>query len=291
MATTLQRKGETLRPDERDGLHYILDNMTFSFSNIQAFDTCPRMWQLKYLDCRIGESNIYAKFGTCCHHVIQDYVDGKVPKDDLRKRYDEEFAKCVDDCPPDFMNDKTYKFYENGVTYFEYEADTSVVDRVIKLYQPKYNRYEVFTEYYFEYIMPSNGRKFCGYIDLLIAFYDENGKVVDVLVVDHKSGKISINKSGGISQANLEKYEQYKRQLHLYADFVKYEFGLYPRTMMLNFINDRRLLGIAFSEDDHDDVLLWINNTIESMYETESFEMTGPYFFCKKICEYRDGNC
>lgn len=275
----------------KDELHYILDNMVYSFSNIQAFCTCPRMWELKYVECVSGTDNIYGKYGTCCHRVLQDYLDGNVNKEDMSKRFTEEFAKCVTDVPPEYMDDNELKFFENGMEYFSYEIQESIVDRILKLYTKEYHRYEVKTEEYFEYTIPELNKKFCGYIDLLIMFYDENDNLIDVTIADHKTSTPPPLKKGVMKNAQYQQFTQYKRQLYLYADYIINQFNLKPSSLVLNYIKNHQLVRFDYDEDEHKETIEWIGKTIEQIYNTDMFDMTGSYYFCKNICDYRDDVC
>lgn len=54
---------------EKSGYEHIIDQMTWSYSRIKAFDDCPYRWFLKYIKCEPGSEMFFASYGSFMHEL------------------------------------------------------------------------------------------------------------------------------------------------------------------------------------------------------------------------------
>ena len=272
---------------DKDEYRYILDNTVFSFSNLQTFKNCPTEWKRRYIDGDEGLSNQWADFGKCCHEILSESLTNKLDNSLVVDKYRELFSKYVTDKDIEFYLPSQSSMYKKGLNYFEYERDNPLLSRILTdSIISRYDNIEVYTEYEFEYTLDS-GHQMCGYIDVLVLMYKDS-KVVNAYVIDHKSGEYPLTQATKIRSAQKEKYEQYKKQLYLYSDFVKHKFGVFPDSIILNYLSCHRYIKLQFSEEEYNATMAWVNDTINEIYETEDFELGGSYFYCHNLCSYRD---
>lgn len=248
----------------------ILDNMTFSYSNLSAFETCPYSWYLKYIEHEEGEDNVYGQFGTCCHKVLEQFVKGELQEDELTMAYIDEFETTVS--PANEWNVNTVAgLFDAGFTYFS--------DCTLKKLHLE-NCTIVGAEKMCSFEVASHC--FVGFIDLLI-----QDAIGDIIVIDHKSGEYPLTKSGAVKVKCQEKFVSYKRQLYLYSKAVYEEFHKFPKTLAWNFFKTNDWLIVPFDEKEYEDTLKWAENVIDDIYLTVDFNAKPNFFFCKNICDFR----
>lgn len=251
---------------------FLIDNMTWSFSRINAFHNCKHEWLLSYIECEDRSSNFYAEFGKYCHEILEKFANGELEKKELVPYYEEYF----DDNVKSFVYHKTadirQSYYEKGKAYFEnFDLDLSKYEVLGVEKKCKYNL---------------EGKKFIGYIDLLLK--DENG---DIIVLDHKSSEYPFTPKGKMKKAKEEDFRDYKRQLYLYAKQVFNEYGVFPRYLWWNFFKFREWVKIDFIMEEYEEALEWALKTIKDVYDEADFSPNIDYFYCSNLCSFRNGVC
>ena len=247
---------------------FILDNMTFSFSSLTLFEQCPYAWYLKYIECRDKASNCYADFGSYCHKILEMYAKEELKKDDLLSYY----AKHFNASNPLLIDNISYdKYYSAGALYFK---DCSLDLKQYKvLGVEKQVRFKI-------------GRyNFIGYIDLLL----QDGELV--IILDHKSSEYPYSKSGKLKKKCIDKITSYKRQLYLYAKAVYDEFGVYPDKIMWNYFKEGQFDPVKFDMQEYEEALKWAESVVDRIYQTDEFNMVEDYFYCNRLCDFRNGEC
>lgn len=231
----------------------------WSFSRISTFENCPYEFKLIYIDNVVGESNVFAEYGTFIHSILEKLYKGKLTVFDLVDYYDEHYQeKVVSDFPQYIDPDK---YYETGRAYFEN-------------YEPITDKYDVIgVEKRVD--ISINGNRFVGVIDLLLK--DKN--TGEYVIYDHKS------KSAFKSKKELKRYA---RQLYLYAYYVEQKYGVLPSKLVFNLFRKGEEIEIPFNDEEYNETLEWFKNEIEAIQSTSDFEQKSEAdFYCKNLCNVR----
>ncbi len=254
-----------------------LDKMVWSFSRVNSYKSCPYGWKLHYLDHKSQEGSGFADWGSLCHSVFEDYANGTLEEYELLGAYDERYPQYMkNDYPPCRGLPLADRYYERGREIFSsfagFPSNWEIIGSEIRV--------EVCIR----------GRKFLGYIDLLVR--DQNdGKLI---VVDHKSkGKFN----------SQEEQDEYAIQLYLYAYWVWTNYHEYPKELIFNMFRAGDAVHIAFQEEQMNKALDWFEDTINQIYSDVDFwdkialkyEETGELladfkkddFFCNYLCGSR----
>jgi len=85
---------------------FLLDAMDWSYSRVNSFDQCPRMFYLTYLQCADRVDNAFAQWGTLVHSLLERYYREQVELWDLTSLYEKEYSKTVKERFP-FPRSKT----------------------------------------------------------------------------------------------------------------------------------------------------------------------------------------
>lgn len=238
---------------DHDSKVFLLDGMTWSFSRLNSYDTCPRAFFLEYLECKEKSGNAFSEWGSLCHSLFERYYKGELECYQLLDAYVEEYDDAIKNKFP-FPKMST-SYYHNGVEFFEqFEGDYEGYD-VVGVEMPVRTKIA--------------GRNFIGYIDLLLKKDDE------YYIVDFKS------KSKFESE---EEKKHYAIQLYLYAQFVKDKFGKYPIGMEFNMFRARTKVKIQFTQEDMQFTMDWFTSTLKHIYDDEVFVEKPDEFFCKQLC-------
>lgn len=238
---------------EKSTKDFLLDGMTWSFSRVNSYETCPRMWFLEYLECQKKSGNAFAEWGSLCHSLFERYYKGELEFYQLAKVYKDEYEEAVESPFP--FKKMADGYYSNGLEFFS-------------TFEGQYHDYEIVgVEQRVE--MEIGGRKFIGYIDLLLR------KDGEFYVVDFKS------KSKFKSD---EEKRHYALQLYLYAEYVKEKYGKYPVGMEFNMFRARTHEAVVFEMTEMENAKAWFEQTIQAIYEDEEFAPKPDEWFCKQLC-------
>lgn len=254
-----------------------LDNMTWSFSRVNAWVTCPYSFKLQYLDRvdKVGSS--FAEWGSLCHSLYEDFAKGNLVEFELGEAYDERYPEYMqDDFPPSRGQPLGEKYYDRGKELFDSFEGFPSNWEVLGVEQ----KIELDIE----------GYQVVGYIDLLVRDKDDDR----LIVIDHKS------KSGFKNQNELD---HYLKQPYLYAKWVHQQYGEYPKELMFNLFRTGEEVTTRFSEDECEAAMKWFTDTIKKIYEDVDFwdkielqyeEKGRPLssyknndYFCNYICGCR----
>lgn len=252
---------------------FILDGMVWSFTRVNAYATCPKMFKLSYIDCESKLQNAFAEWGTLCHGILEDYFNGKITLLDMTTAYDDRFGEVV---KHNFPFKLRAKYRESGKTFFDSFAGLPDGYEVLGVEQKVDLRFK--------------GRPFVGYIDLLLRDKSD-GKII---LVDHKSK----------SKFNTEaEKSHYLMQLYLYSQYVYERYGQYPKLLVFNMFRAGTVVTEEFRKEAFDSAVRWLNDTIDSIYRDVEFsdkiclecmrkrtaedDFKHSDFFCNELCSVR----
>ena len=216
---------------------------------------------MQYIDDEPGVRNAFAEYGTFVHSVLEKYYKGKISLFDLAEYYKDHYDENVTVEFPRFgMTDLAESYYNSGLRYFdEYEDPFSDNDEVVAVEK--------------KVKMEMSGYPFTGIIDLVL----RNRQTGDITIVDHKSHNFKSKKE----------VAEYARQLYLYAEIVKREFGEYPKRLTFNTFRNGQVISMDFEIEKVAEVQKWFVDTIAQIYADEEFAPKKDTTFCNTICSVR----
>lgn len=245
----------------------LIEDMTWSYSRITSFETCPYAWFQKYILDAAKQPNFYSSYGSLVHSILEAYYKGNVKRENLVLLFLTGFQNNVvrDGIPQSIV----HNYMKQGVDYFTN-------------FKPvKYDVVAVEKKVDFEI----GGKHFVGFIDLLC--HDGDGFVI----VDHKSRtlkKPTRKKQGSAAQKEIDKY---LRQLYLYSEAIRQECGETPKALCFNCFRNQNFIEEPFTEDAFEQTKSWAVGEIKSIETAEDFYPTLNFFYCKSLCEFRDNCC
>lgn len=259
---------------------FIIGTMTYSFSRLNSFYTCPYEWHRVYIDCDEKDNSAMAQFGSLMHSILEMYAKGELEVFELSQYYMDHFNDVVTyDFPPNKYIDMRQKYYDAGLDYLDnidLDLDSYNILGVEKKVEFKINKYDCI-----------------GFIDLLL----QDKKSGEIIILDHKSASIGVLKSGKIAKKDREHFDQFKKQLYLYAKPVIQEYGRVDK-LKWNMFRDQKYIEIPFDQKEYEESLQWAEDTIKLIEaETEwglnqefvkaREEDKYPPFYCMNLCSQR----
>ena len=227
---------------------------TYSFSRINAFSTCPAMWQMQYIEKRKSADNWMALAGTLGHDLLEKYDKGELKAEELSSQWE---ARYEDEVLKDFLvPDWEKKWYKECVASFgnfkgfDYPAEW--IEEEFEIELPKF--------------------RLNGIVDRLSK--EDN----DLVMTDHK---ISNPFSGKILNEKL-------RQMYLYSFAVKEYYGKFPDYLEFNFFRKGVAKRYKFQEEMVEESLEWAEREVEKIEAEEDFPFTPSHFFCGNLCNFRN---
>ncbi len=228
-----------------------------SFSRIDTYGTCPRMFRYRYIDRLPGKPAPALSFGTSIHEALERFYDRKLPEEPtedelvgfLYDAWDSSGFREVD-------RDEQARWYRQG-------------QQVLRRYHRRVTgayQLPVATEAWFE--LPFDTAVVVGSIDRVD---DDDG---ELRVVDYKTNK------------RVKDRDRVKRslQLSIYALACEHLYGQLPATVALDFVVAGREIVVDVAELDLDAARTAIRETAAAV-QAEAFEPT-PMRLCD-WCDYQ----
>lgn len=224
-------------------------------------------FKLQYIDKVQQDGNYFSDYGTYAHELLEQYAKDQIPVFALAEAYEEGYADAITHKPPPFPKGMADRYYEAGLRYFESfegfgdEWEIAVIDG-----KPAVEcRFEI----------DIGGYPFVGVADLVLRHKRTGG----YMVVDHKSkSKKSMDKEIHI----------YRRQLYVYAAFIKEKLGVFPETLRFNMFKEGYYIDEHFNMDAYNETMEWIVDTIESILLESQWLVSESSYFCRFICSVLD---
>ena len=247
---------------------FIIEDMLWSYSRLTSFEDCKYRWFLQYIQKkRSDEPKFFSTYGRFLHSIMEQYLSGKLGKEDLVPYYLENYdEEVIGDAPSQKIKDN---FFKNALVYlqdcnFPYHDNIAVEKRV---------RFEI------------DGYKFIGFIDVL----SRTGKS-SLHITDHKSHGL-MPRSGRRFPTKYDKeLDDYLRQQYLYSIPVHDEYGQYPKTLNFNCYRHGRFITEPFDPIKLHEVKVWAVNLIDTIKNEKEWEPNPDQFKCNYICDMK-GHC
>lgn len=232
-------------------------NFRFSFSALETYNHCPMQFKLQYIDRVSQIENSFAQYGSFCHSLLEGYAKNKIPDFALAEEYEKNYDTNVTTPWPPFPKGMAQKYYDQGLKYFE-------------SFQGFGEEYEVLSvEEKFQ--LDIGGYPFVGLADLVL----RDKTTGDITVIDHKS------KSSSTMAKDLPTY---RRQLYIYAAYVKEKFGVYPKYLKFNLFRENDWVTEEFDLQQFEDTMKWVVETIEAILFETDWKVSSSSYFCRFVC-------
>ena len=64
------------------------ENMTWSFSRVNSYNTCPYAWYLNYIEKNRDEGSAFSEVGTLIHEILEKYAKGELSLFEISDYYE-----------------------------------------------------------------------------------------------------------------------------------------------------------------------------------------------------------
>jgi ATP-dependent exoDNAse (exonuclease V) beta subunit len=231
--------------------------MTWSYSRVNSFHTCPYSFHKGYVERADGDTNAFAQYGTFMHELIEKILKEELTVDKAVREYERSFDSRVTKKFPHLKNcNFREKYWFEGWKYLRwFEFPYKVVDIEQKI------------------AIEIGGYKTTGFIDVVCKHEDR------FIVLDHKS-------KGGIKP---KEREEYFRQNYIYSLAIEQQYGEEPIGLILNLFRQNEMLKEKFSKESQLEASDWFVNTIKKIEKEKNFErakVPEKDFFCRYICSH-----
>ena len=243
----------------------LIQDMTWSYSRLKAFETCKHNWFLRYIRGVKDLPCFYTSYGSFIHQLLEAYYNGKLERNRLVAEFLLSFTKKVKGMRPD--GKIVARYIESGKNYF-----SSFEPLPFKqLWIEERRGFKV------------GGRDFVGVVDYLGA--DETGAIY---LVDNKSRDLKPRSGRKKPTAKDAELDDMLRQLYLYCIPVFDEFGKFPDWLCFNCFKSNVFIKEQFHIEKFEEAKQWALSLIEEIEAEEDFDPNPDYFFCKWLCGVSD---
>ena len=244
----------------------LIDDMVWSYSRLESFESCPYRWFLTYIhEPKLEkQKKFYSEYGLLMHNVLEKYYSCKIDKQDAMIMYLTEYYERTDVAgkpKPEVVS----KYFKAGKEYIE------------NLKPLPYTMVDVEKRIYFDI----NERHFVGVIDYL--GITDDGEYV---IVDNKSRDLKPRSNRTTPTAKDKELDKMLRQLYIYACAIKQLYGKYPKYLVFNCFKNGNLIVEEFDKEICDKTIKWAVDLIEDISNVSDFYPDRDYFRCYYICDF-----
>ena len=248
----------------------LIDDMTWSYSRLSSYESCPYMWKLTYLDDVPKTEMFYTEYGSLMHKILANFLTGKNDEGFLKTQFVSEFVDLKNKLHYGNMKGNpgtkvANKYFDTGLEFFcsslenfKNEISGCDIKAVEKRSYFKIGKY-----------------KFVGVKDLVL---EKDGRLI---IVDHKSHDLKPRNGKKNTAANKE-LDKYLRQLYLYSQT---EDGKRPAELWFNCFRTGTVIKEEFKSEKFKEVCDWAIETINTISNDTDFDENYNYFFCNYICD------
>lgn len=242
----------------------VIQDMTWSYSRLKAFEDCRYRWYLKYIRGVRGKELFFSSYGSFLHALLASHLRGEATADELVERYLLAFRQEVAARPP---SPKIYRnYFSAGLSYLQ------------GISTPPFRPLWVEQEVRFS----AGGFPFVGYVDLL---GDKEGQLI---LADHKSRALSPRSKRGRQTKSDRELDSYLRQLYLYSIPVHDAFGRFPAWLSFNCFRAGTVVEEPFRPAALEEAEGWAAGLIQTIMDESDFPPSMEYFKCRYLCDVQD---
>lgn len=243
----------------------IISEMTWSYSRIKSFESCPYGFFLRYIKGLKPRRHFFSDYGSFMHSIIEQYLLGFLEKDELTSYYLSRFKKAVGR-PPSQSIFKTY--FSQGYDYLEDiefpHEEILGVERMME--------FEI------------DGKPYVGVLD----YEARDGE--ELTIGDNKSRALKERTARKKPTASDKELDEYLRQLYLYCIPFKERYGRFPNYLEFNCFRIKKLIREPFSAEKLEEAKQWANQMTEQILENEDWSPRLDFWKCRYLCD-QNHNC
>lgn len=239
----------------------ITSEMTWSYSRISTFDTCPYSFFLRYIMRYPTKRLFFSDYGSFIHNILKEYLSGGIKKVGLAPYYLANFQREVCGAAP--SSDIYLNYFRQGLRYLE---SISFPSNIVVSVEEKV-----------DFVI--DGVAFTGYID---AITDDK---YELCIVDHKSRDL---KARSVRKKPLKTdgiLDEYLRQLYIYSIPVLIKYGKYPDLLIFNCYRTQNIIKEPFVIEDFNRVKEWAINSVSIINNEKTWSPNVNLFRCKYLCD------
>lgn len=241
--------------------------MTWSYSRLTCYDDCKYKWFLKYIKEIQEQPMFYSSYGKFMHEIIEGYYKGTIGLSDMKIKYLTSFSESVEGARP--QKNVVDKYIKAGSLYLEnfkpFPFNTIAVEKRIKF---KINSTPF--ESIVDYIGEADG---------------------SLYIIDNKSRDLKERSKRSIPTKKDIELDDMLKQLYIYSAAVKHEYGVFPSTLCFNCFKSGVFVKEPFVKNKYEETMLWVNQKIQAIKETDFFNPDIEYFKCNYLCGVKDECC
>lgn len=240
----------------------LIQDFTWSYSRLTAFEGCKWQFFLKYIRNWREEDTFYASYGSFMHHLLDGYYSGEIQKDDLLTEFLLGYKDNVVGRVP--KNVSRAKYMQKGI---EYLSDFKPLPFDMIACEQRIN-------------FDIEGIPFVGIIDYI---GEKDGELV---IVDHKSRELKPRSGRSKPTANDLELDKMLRQLYLYAHAANQEYGKLPKYLCFNCFKNQQLIIEPFVYEKYEETLSWVLDLIRKIEDFTEFSEQSEYDYhrCNYLC-------
>lgn len=242
----------------------LIREMTWSYSRIKTFETCPHAWFLTYIKNYSQKDRFFTSYGSFMHSLLEAYFSGKLSRGETLTRFLTGFRENVRGERP--SAELAARYVVEGSSYLsglqKPDGEICAVEEAVSF--------------------DIGGRPFVGVIDLRLR---ENGSLV---VIDHKSRDLKPRSGRTKPTVSDRELDDRLRQLYLYAAAVQQKYGELPSELRFNCFRTGAVIRERFERTAFDEAQAWALRMIGEIENEEDFEPKQEYYYCRWICPVAD---
>lgn len=246
----------------------------YSYSRLKTYDECPYKYKLTYLLRVPTKSNYSLSFGQAIHQTFEEFFKAGLNVGQQVNLFDGDGVK-------DLLSKKMLlDLYEkawttNGTGYESARQKDEYYQKGLKIMEMFWQDYE-------------NNHPNVKEVEKQI-----NWKLSDKVTLEARLDRLDSLPDGGwrvvdykTGQSKKKIDDHYKKQLVLYAQAIKAQYGALPAEIKLIYVEDWTVHNIKITEKDCASVNKWINGILAGIAEMNY--APNPSEFNCQFCPYRD---
>ena len=243
----------------------ILDNMKFSYSAVNGFETCALGFKYSYVDIEERMGNAFSDFGSFCHKILEMYFKNELDKWELSTYYQDNYDKNIKCSFPTFPRGMAEKYYQEGLAFFEgleFDKTKYEILGIEKRLETKIKDLNIV-------VVP----------DLFLKDKDTG----EFILYDYKTANLFQD-----GRINKKKMQDIKKQMNLYVHFIWLIQGIEITKVKIWAIRNNKLIEYDYSPTEGAETLSWFLETVEKIKKEEEWNPnTKEKYFCDNICSSR----
>ena len=239
----------------------IFEGMTWSYSRISSFDSCPYKFFLTYIRPQSQRPLFFSSYGSFMHGILERYYSGSLDRSELLAYYLTHFHDAVSAKPPNLKVFSNY--YRDGMNYLQ--SFTPLPGKVLGV------------EKHVEFSL--GGKSFQGFTDLLL---DDGGRLV---VTDHKARTLKPRSNRKKPTKTDEELDRYLRQLYLYSIPLREQYGRFPDELSFNCYRSGLVIREPFRETALHEAEDWALSSIRKIETSKDWPPNMDFCRCKYLCD------